>query len=376
MISVSVLVLVLVLLAVIWCYKRNNKPLSSCLVKLINKIFYNALIRYTLLNCLKLNMIASVTLFKTDNSISEIAQAGFILAALNILAILYSYTLCKHSESLDDQKCKNRMGTLYQELRYADSISNTATSRLVLMHPAIFMMRRQIFAIIAVILIDHPVMQMIGHQMSSLAYLIIMCQEEVFSSRSQKWIQIGTELTGLVVSTILMQLTRGDVDEYQEKLISDIFLSMIGFMILINIFFVFSTVRNNCRESKRLKNLLKKKNELIEQRKEQQRQHELKKQATASSQPLPLVEAVTRTSQNIPVGKQSARKNIKAVVKGNKTKSNRKSARGIKQLFTQKDNNILLRQPLEKDDESSVINESMLNHSKIVATAEKELAKT
>ena len=102
MISVSVFVLIFVLLAFIWCFKRNNKPLPSCLVKLVNKIFYNALIRYTLLNCLKLNMLASIALLKTGNTLSEISQAGFIFTALNILAVLYSYTLCKHKNNLDD----------------------------------------------------------------------------------------------------------------------------------------------------------------------------------------------------------------------------------------------------------------------------------
>ena len=130
------------------------------------------------------------------------------------------------------------MGSLYQELRYSDEISNTETSRFVLMHPLLFMVRREFFAVIAVLLIEHPVMQMIGHQVSTLAYLIILCQEGVFSSRSQKWISISSELTGLLVSMILMQLTRGEVDVVREKLISIIFFALIAFMILINVFFV------------------------------------------------------------------------------------------------------------------------------------------
>ena len=271
LISVSVLVLVLVLLVFVWCYKRNNKSLPSCLTKVVNKVFYNALIRYTLLNCLKLNMLASVALFKTENTFSQVCQAGFIFIALNILAILYSYALCKHRKNLNDKLSKNRMGTLYQELRYSDEVSKTATSRFVLVHPLLFMVRREFFAVIAVILIEHPVMQMIGHQVSTLAYLIILCQEGVFSSRSQKWISISSELTGLLVSIMLMQLTRGDLDGAREKLLSDLFLALIAFMILINVFFVSLTVKQNCRESKRLKALVKKRGGLIELRKEEQR---------------------------------------------------------------------------------------------------------
>ena len=79
---------------------------------------------------------------------------------------------------------------------------------------------------------------------------------------------------------------------------------------------------------------------------------------------------------NIPLTKKVAAsgRQIKAVVKAKKTKGTRKSARGIKQLFTQ-NNNIVLTKSLQKD-ESSVINESMLNQSQIIGTAEKELAKT
>ena len=72
LVSVSVLALVLLLLVFIWCYKRNNKSLPSCLTKIVNKVFYNVLIRYTLLNCLKLNMLASVALFKTENTYGQI----------------------------------------------------------------------------------------------------------------------------------------------------------------------------------------------------------------------------------------------------------------------------------------------------------------
>ena len=102
LISVSVLALVFVLLVLIWYYKRNNKPLPSCVKKIVNKIFYNALIRYTLLNCLKLNMLASVALFKTGNTYGQRFQASFIFTTFNSLAIIYSYVLCTNSKNLND----------------------------------------------------------------------------------------------------------------------------------------------------------------------------------------------------------------------------------------------------------------------------------
>lgn len=102
LITISVLVLVFLLLASIWCYKRNSKPLPSCIAKVANKIFFNAIIRYTLLNCLKFNVLASVALFKTSNTISELCLAGLIFTVLNILAVLYSYKLWKHKEDLSE----------------------------------------------------------------------------------------------------------------------------------------------------------------------------------------------------------------------------------------------------------------------------------
>ena len=89
-----------------------------------------------------------------------------------------------------------------------------------------------------------------------------------------------------------------------------------------------------------------------------------------------MIDVIVRSSVNIPLGKKVVASGgfIKAVVKTKTKKGTKKSARGIKKLFKPK-NNILLTKPLQKD-ESSVINESMLNHSQIIGTAEKELAKT
>ena len=55
---------------------------------------------------------------------------------------------------------------------------------------------------------------------------------------------------------------------------------------------------------------------------------------------MPLVEAVARTDKNIPVGKKAtvAGGRIEAVVKAKQSKGKRKSARGVKQLFTQNNN--------------------------------------
>lgn len=80
------------------------------------KVFFNPLIRYSLLNALKLNMTA-FAVFKNKDLDSPQAFVAYLLCAVMIsLPILYAVFLHKNQSKLADEAFKLQYGVLYEDL--------------------------------------------------------------------------------------------------------------------------------------------------------------------------------------------------------------------------------------------------------------------
>ena len=92
------------------CSTKNKARMKS----LKQKIFFNPIIRYLLLNALKLNFV-SLVLFKSTEArtLKEVAVSVLTLAAVNISPLIFFYVLRKNRSRLDEEDKVKAYGTLY-----------------------------------------------------------------------------------------------------------------------------------------------------------------------------------------------------------------------------------------------------------------------
>lgn len=103
------LVLILAaLILLIYCLCRNQSKCShknrERIQKLKDKVLYNPFIKYSYVNCLKINMAGLMALSNFDNeSINQRIVAIAVIALISLLPLLFARILCKHAEQLDSE---------------------------------------------------------------------------------------------------------------------------------------------------------------------------------------------------------------------------------------------------------------------------------
>ena len=134
--------------------EKNKQRFES----LKGKIFWNPLIRYTLLNALKLTMSALTTYKVNIDDGVNIGFSTLILIVFLLLPIVYSVVLYRLNDSLDKQKYVKSIGTLYQGRDVGGGIDSKAW-----VFPLFFFFRRIAFAAVTIFLFSYPSMQMLAH---------------------------------------------------------------------------------------------------------------------------------------------------------------------------------------------------------------------
>ena len=123
----------------------------------------------------------------------------FIGVALVVPATL-AIAIYRNRKNLHKEKIVKAIGTIYQGRR----LQSTVDTIRVWIYPVSYFCRRTIFIGASVFLLDHPNMQMIMHQFLTMATLVYLCYDSrMFENRSQKSIEIVTEILLLLVSILL-----------------------------------------------------------------------------------------------------------------------------------------------------------------------------
>jgi len=185
-----------------------SEKCKNCVRGIQDKIFWNSLIRYILMNALKLCMASLVVLKRGFKSDQQLAVAIAILAALTLAFTLFYCVLKKCQTSLGTDSIKKRISTLYvgRDVEYEKHGSHQ--------FPVAFFLRRLIFTVVTVFLMDHPALQMIVHQFLTMGALIHLAYDiRVLSSSLQKIVEFGSEILLLVASTLLAQFNAFDPKE-------------------------------------------------------------------------------------------------------------------------------------------------------------------
>ena len=108
-ISIVFVIIILVLFLARWVFQRMKESKKClCLYERIQKlqrnIFYNTIIRYCILNALKFNMTALVSLTDSNRTKGDVAISIIMLACMiNIIPFGLLYVIIKHHDSLNEE---------------------------------------------------------------------------------------------------------------------------------------------------------------------------------------------------------------------------------------------------------------------------------
>ena len=99
----SVIIVILAVLVIILrflCSDRISEKNRHRLLNLRSKLFYNPLIRYAILNSLKLNLTAVTTFQLVASDFVQVSTAVLLFFAINAVPLILSRTLFKSNDEL------------------------------------------------------------------------------------------------------------------------------------------------------------------------------------------------------------------------------------------------------------------------------------
>ena len=190
------IIFVLVILVVLLLTRCKNKC-HNCVILIKRKVLYNPIIRYIILNSLKLT-VASFVALKAWNTATDIAISIGLIAIIAIAALTFFCLLKTNHENLKDSELVGKIGTLYQNNNVHFSTHKTHY------FPLSFFVRRFAFASVTVYMLEKPQIQMvIHHTLTMLAMSHLAFDSQAQATRGIRFIEIGSELLLHATSIIL-----------------------------------------------------------------------------------------------------------------------------------------------------------------------------
>mmetsp|Transcript_20732 Transcript_20732/g.25371 ORF Transcript_20732/g.25371 Transcript_20732/m.25371 type:complete len:301 (-) Transcript_20732:1007-1909(-) len=188
-----VFVLIIIMLVAVIVISRRVKFSDKCrerVKKLKQKVFYNPIIRYLLLNSLKLNM-SGLIVFKTAGATKEdIAVAVAIIALVNGAPLMFLFAINRNRGILLEDDTRKSFGAAYAGKNVTDE------DHAAHVYPFVFFLRRCAFIAATIYLFDYPVMQMnVQYLLTMVSICILANDSRVFESKSQRIVEIGSDLS-------------------------------------------------------------------------------------------------------------------------------------------------------------------------------------
>jgi len=152
LVSVFCLFLVIVIVILLCLARKYGLPpkVKSLADKIKAKIFWNAIIRYLLLNALKLNMSGWVAVKLNTGLNIDLMIAVGIIAMINFVPLKFFMILYNNHYELEDEAFVKKSGTLVLGKRVDDD------DHKIWAFPIVFFYRRTLFIIVTVFLLDYP----------------------------------------------------------------------------------------------------------------------------------------------------------------------------------------------------------------------------
>ena len=134
---------------------------------------WNPVIRYLLLNSLKINYSAACVFKHTDAGAWSQFVAVLMLVGINVCPLILARILYKNNGVLEDKDKVSKIGTLYE----GKNVPADRKHR-VWIYPLVFFFRRSLFIVGTLVLFDYPALQMVVHQLLSVAMLAYMLKDQ------------------------------------------------------------------------------------------------------------------------------------------------------------------------------------------------------
>ena len=138
------------------------------------------MIRYLIINCLKLNFLsATILAASSDRTQTEFITAIVIFVFINSMPLVFCFILRRHHKTLADHDNIASFGTLYTGRNVTD-VSHKAHFL-----PLTFFYRRAIFILVTVHFFKHPSLQFIScHVITILTIVYLASNNRTFSTQA------------------------------------------------------------------------------------------------------------------------------------------------------------------------------------------------
>ena len=266
-------VLILVILLGIFIFRRisRSEKAKARLRNLKAKVFWNPIIRYLILNSLKLSMTAFVSFKVSGTGLADISTSIALLIILNISPIIFYKAMKQSEDKLSEEETKKVIGSIYMG-KNINKVDHNAH-----LFPMAFFWRRTLFVAVTVFLFDWPSMQMAAHHVITVIMIALLVTDNTaYDSTSQKIIEVGSELLMHFTSIMLAQFGVRSYSAEQLEMIEVMTLVFFSSLILLNVIFIIYVSVNDCKESCRLKALEKQKKQFEEAMEERKKKNEKK----------------------------------------------------------------------------------------------------
>jgi len=153
-------IIVLIVILVIYIAKRVklSEKTKERIKGLKTKVFWNPIVRYLVLNSLKLSMTALVVFKASDSGPGDYIVSIVLLLVLNLAPIAFFKALDRNKETLSSPETLKSIGSIYTGKNITKEEGIKAY-----MFPMAFFWRRTLFVVVTVFLFDWPAMQAIAH---------------------------------------------------------------------------------------------------------------------------------------------------------------------------------------------------------------------
>ena len=167
--SVVFLLIIIIVILILSVLRRRSlsEKWQMRFKQLKQKVFYNSIIRYFIINYLKFNFLSAAILATSP----ERNNADFILAiiafiCINSMPLVFCFILHRHQHTLADESDLNSFGTLYAGRNVKPK------SHKVQFLPLTFFYRRTIVVLVTVYVFDNPNLQFISFHVITILTIV------------------------------------------------------------------------------------------------------------------------------------------------------------------------------------------------------------
>lgn len=207
------IVLIIVICVVISRAMSSSEKCRMRVEKLKLKVFHNPIIRYLILNSIKLNTAAILSLKAAIiEDLKQMPVPITLMAVITLTPVVLSVVAYRRRKSLGEDKVRRSIGSIYEGKNVERD------DHKVYLFPLLFFWRRTCFVIVTVFLFAHPALQMAAHYvLTMLSATMLLADGRAFESKAQRNVEVGSEFLLLFSSISLSQYANMAYSKQQKE---------------------------------------------------------------------------------------------------------------------------------------------------------------